>query len=137
MVRRYIVYSIVNSRTGKSYFGRTKSFEMRKRSHLNSLISNSHHVKEMQKDYNNRDKFRFLKLKECNCKFSASIIEQALISDYKCYNKSGSLISLWSFVLLFKYDVISVNKLAKISKQYGEKIKRRQAYRGRAQKNNR
>lgn len=135
-MEKHTVYAIVNRRTHKSYFGRTKDFKMRKRSHLNSLISNIHHDKVMQNDYNNGDRFRFLKLKECTTKYSASIVEHALISDYECYNNVGALISQWDFILIFKLKVVNITTLTKISKKYEKKTKRWQAYRKRAEKNN-
>ena len=58
------VYAIVNTVTGKSYIGSTKSFMRRKSHHYSVLATGGHTNRELQKDYNNGADLKFIVLEK-------------------------------------------------------------------------
>ena len=62
------VYAIINTQTGKSYIGSSYNLDLRFEQHRTMLITNSHHNKGLQRDFNKFDYdlylFKFERLKE-------------------------------------------------------------------------
>lgn len=61
------VYAIINKTKGKCYIGQSENIQNRASSHISKLKHNRHEIEEMQKDFNNGDRFIFKILKEIPC----------------------------------------------------------------------
>ena len=55
MLKPRIVYKLTHEATGKAYIGSTANFHNRKLKHLNRLKNGTHHVRELQADYDLHD----------------------------------------------------------------------------------
>ena len=62
------IYAIINKTKNKVYIGKTLNIEYRIQQHKSALERNVHFNKEMQKDFNNKDRFCFIVLEKTNCK---------------------------------------------------------------------
>lgn len=78
------IYAIVNNELNKVYIGKSKHIEKRWYEHSAHLRTNSHHNKELQKDWfrYGEDKFSFHIVQECS-PVEIDILETELIARYR------------------------------------------------------
>lgn len=78
------IYAIANKNKGKVYLGKSKHIEHRWHQHLADLRTNSHHNKELQKDWwlYGSESFDFHIVQECTEK-EVDFVEKELIALYR------------------------------------------------------
>lgn len=78
----YVVYRILNTETGKCYYGSTKNPKERMKRHFNNLKRGTHHSFLLQEDYNKygKDAFRFEVLENFINVEDAHLREEELIN---------------------------------------------------------
>lgn len=80
------VYKITNEQNGKVYIGGSSNVRDRRQQHNWEFEHGSHHVTEMQKDYNNYpDSFRFDVIEYCSAEDLVEL-ERKYIADYDAMN---------------------------------------------------
>lgn len=80
------IYKITNEQNGKVYIGGSSNVRDRRQQHNRELEHGSHHVTEMQKDYNNYpDSFRFDVIEYCSAEDLVEL-ERKYIADYDAMN---------------------------------------------------
>lgn len=84
------VYGILNMDNSKMYIGSSENMPQRLKNHIYLLNSNTHTNKELQQDWNNKDKFRYVQLCVCDRKHILEY-ERRIIHTYsRTYNKNIS-----------------------------------------------
>lgn len=84
------VYLIENKTQNKYYVGSSVDIEKRLSNHFSLLKNNKHNIKEMQKDYNNGDKFNGSVLKDLHTKVKNYLLDEEA-KTIKEYSKKGIL----------------------------------------------